>query len=179
MYSIILVFLVLAAQYERWTLPVAVLSAVPFALFGAVGAELLRGLQSDIYFQVGLLVLIGLAAKNAILIVEYAVDQHRLEGLSIVESAEKAARLRFRPIVMTSIAFIAGTFPMVVASGASAASRHSIGTAVVGGMLGATVLAIFFVPLAYVLLTRAVEWWGRKRGKHVEEKTENNGRQAG
>jgi multidrug efflux pump len=177
MYSLILVFLVLAAQYERWTLPIAVLSAVPFALFGAVGAELLRGLQSDIYFQVGLLVLIGLAAKNAILIVEYAADQHQLEGLSIVEAAEKAARLRFRPIVMTSIAFIAGTFPMVVASGASAASRHSIGTAVVGGMLGATVLAIFFVPLAYVLFTRAVEWWGRKRGKHAEEDTENNGRQ--
>lgn len=162
-FGLIMVFLILAAQYERWTLPLAVVTAVPFALFGAIVAVLLRGLASDVYFQVGLLVLIGLAAKNAILIVEYAVDL-RDEGETLINATRHAARLRFRPIIMTSVAFIVGSLPLALASGASSASRHSIGTAVVGGMLGATILAIFFVPLFHVLITRAGEWRSRKKG---------------
>jgi multidrug efflux pump len=168
-FGIIMVFLILVAQYERWSLPLAVLTAVPFALFGAAGFTLVRGLQSDVYFQIGLLVLIGLAAKNAILIVEYAVQLRDSEDKSIIEAGMTAARLRFRPIVMTSLAFIMGTLPLAVATGASSASRHSIGTAVIGGMLGATILAIFFVPLFYVLIARAQEWLARKRGKSTEE----------
>jgi multidrug efflux pump len=167
-FGVIMVFLILAAQYERWSLPLAVVTAVPFALFGAAAANLLRGLSSDVYFQIGLLVLIGLAAKNAILIVEYAVDL-RAEGESVYDAAMHASRLRFRPIIMTSIAFIAGTLPLALASGASSASRHAIGTAVVGGMIGATVLAIFFVPLFYVLIERSANWLRRKRNNNVDK----------
>lgn len=172
-FGVLMVFLILAAQYERWSLPLAVVTAVPFALFGAAGAVLLRGLQSDVYFQIGLLVLIGLAAKNAILIVEYAV-QLRDQGRTIAEAAEEAARLRFRPIIMTSMAFIMGTLPLALASGASSASRHSIGTAVIGGMLGATVLAIFFVPLFFMLISNAQAWLDRKRGKHRRDEAEED-----
>jgi len=156
-FGIVMVFLILAAQYERWMLPLAVVTAVPFAVFGAVLAIWLRGLAVDLYFQIGMLVLIGLAAKNAILIVEFAV-LGRLEGQSVSEAAVNAARLRFRPIVMTSLAFIAGVVPLAVASGAGAGSRHSIGTGVIGGMLGATVLAIVFVPLFYRLIEQASAW---------------------
>lgn len=169
-FGIVMVFLILAAQYERWSLPLAVLTAVPFALFGAAAAVLARGLTSDVYFQIGLLVLIGLAAKNAILIVEYAV-QLRDEGLSAAEAGLKAARLRFRPIIMTSMAFIMGTLPLAVATGASSGSRHSIGTAVIGGMLGATILAIFFVPLFYMLISNAQDWIAEKRGRHDEDES--------
>ncbi|KXS38470.1 MAG: hydrophobic/amphiphilic exporter-1 (mainly G- bacteria), HAE1 family [Halomonadaceae bacterium T82-2] len=166
-FGVVMVILILAAQYERWSLPLVVITAVPFAMFGAAVAVILRGLTSDVYFQVGLLVLIGLAAKNAILIVEFAVDQ-RQAGKGIVESAKEAARLRFRPIIMTSFAFIVGVIPLATATGASSASRHSIGTAVIGGMLGATLIAIFFVPMFFTLVTRFETWLDRKRGKTGE-----------
>jgi multidrug efflux pump len=154
LFGLVMVFLILAAQYERWTLPVAVLAAVPFAVFGAILAIYLRGIENDVYFQVGLITLIGLAAKNAILIVEFASEQHRA-GRPVFDSAMEAARLRFRPIVMTSLAFILGVLPLATAAGAGSASRHSVGTGVIGGMLAATFLAIFFVPLFYRLVTRS------------------------
>jgi multidrug efflux pump len=150
--GLLVVFLILAAQYERWTLPMAVLLAVPFAMFGAICAVFLRGLSNDIYFQVALVTLIGLSAKNAILIVEFAV-MLRKSGESIVTAAIKAAQLRFRPIIMTSLAFILGCIPLAVSSGAGCASRHSIGTGVIGGMIGATIFAPLFVPLFYILIT--------------------------
>lgn len=152
-FGIIMVFLILAAQYERWSLPVAVITAVPFGVFGAVVAVLMRGLANDVYFQIGLLVLIGLSAKNAILIVEFAI-QRRAQGLSVFEAASEAAKIRFRPIVMTSLAFILGCVPLAISTGAGAGSRHSIGTGVIGGMLAATFLAIFFVPMFYRLIDR-------------------------
>jgi hydrophobe/amphiphile efflux-1 (HAE1) family protein len=155
-FGLIMVFLILSAQYERWSLPISVLLAVPFGLFGALVTVWLRGLTNDIYFQISLLVLIGLSAKNAILIVEFAVLQ-REQGMSAVDAAVAAARLRFRPILMTSIAFILGSLPLAIATGAGAASRHSIGTGVVGGMLSATFLAVLFVPLFYTLLSRRDE----------------------
>jgi multidrug efflux pump len=147
-FGLVMVFLILAAQYEKWSLPFGVLMAVPFALFGAVLSILMRGIENDIYFQIGLLTLIALAAKNGILITEFAVMK-RAEGLSIYDAALEAARLRLRPIVMTSIAFILGCVPLAIASGASANSRHSIGTGVIGGMLGATLIAIFFIPMFF------------------------------
>lgn len=155
-FGLILVFLILAAQYERWTLPLAVVTAVPFAVFGAILAVWLRGIQNDVYFQVGLVTLIGLAAKNAILIVEFAVLL-RAEGKSIFDSALEAAKLRFRPIVMTSLAFILGCVPLAISSGAGSASRHSIGTGVIGGMLAATLLATFLIPMFYLLVESAAQ----------------------
>jgi len=155
-FGIVAVFLILAAQYERWSLPFAVLLAVPFAVFGALLAVWLRGQANDVYFQIGLVTLIGLAAKNAILIVEFAAQRHA-EGKPLVEAAAAGARLRFRPIVMTSLAFVLGVLPLAVSSGAGAASRHSIGTGVLGGMLGATFIAIFFIPVFYYLVGRASE----------------------
>ena len=151
--ALVMVFLILAAQYESWSLPAAVLLAVPFALFGALLAVWLRGFHNDIYFQIGLVTLIALAAKNAILIVQFAVLQ-RQRGLSTAEAAVSGATLRFRPIVMTSAAFILGAVPLAASSGAGAASRHSIGTGVIGGMLAATFVAVLFVPLFYVVLSR-------------------------
>ena len=151
LFAIVMVFLILAAQYERWSLPLAVLLAVPFALVGALAAIYLRGLDNDVYFQIGLVTLIGLAAKNAILIVEFAIMKRR-EGLSAGEAALAAARLRFRPIIMTSAAFILGCVPLAISTGAGSASRHSIGTGVIGGMLAATLIAIFFIPMFYRLI---------------------------
>ncbi|WP_169999934.1 multidrug efflux RND transporter permease subunit [Campylobacter sp. RM9328] len=162
-FGMIFVFLILAAQYERWLIPLAVITAVPFAVFGSLLATWARGLTNDVYFEVGLLLLIGLSAKNAILIVEFAM-QERENGKSIFDAAVSAARLRFRPIVMTSIAFTLGVFPMVISSGAGAASRHSLGTGVVGGMIAATTIAIFFVPLFYYLLENLnAKFWNKNK----------------
>lgn len=152
-FGLLMVFLVLAAQYESWSVPFAVILAVPFGVFGALSAVWLRGMNNDIYFQIGLVTLIGLAAKNAILIVEFANHRHEA-GMSSAQAAIEAARLRFRPIIMTSMAFILGVVPLVFATGAGAASRQSIGTGVFGGMLAATFLAIFFVPLFFVLIRK-------------------------
>ena len=155
-FGILMVFLILAAQYERWTLPFAVITAVPFALFGALLATWTVGLTNNVYFQIGLVTLVGLAAKNAILIVEFAVMKHE-EGMSLLESALEAARLRFRPIAMTSLAFILGCVPLVTSSGAGAASRHALGWPVIGGMLAATFIAIFFIPLFFRLIMKRSE----------------------
>ncbi|MGD9254367.1 MAG: multidrug efflux RND transporter permease subunit [Chromatiales bacterium] len=152
-FALLMVFLILAAQYEQWSLPIAVITAVPFGIFGALVAVWLRGMENDVYFQIGLVTLIGLSAKNAILIVEFAEQQYKEAGKSAFESAIAAARLRLRPILMTSLSFILGAMPLVLASGAGAASRHSIGTGIIGGMIGATTLALFFVPLFYYLIT--------------------------
>lgn len=154
--GIVMVFLILAAQYERWSLPMAVIATVPFALFGSLVAIWLRGLNNDIYFQIGLITLIGLAAKNAILIVEFAVLK-RQEGLPLYDAIIEASRLRLRPIIMTSFAFILGCFPLAISSGAGSASRHSIGTGVIGGMLAATFLAVFFVPLFFKITAQLTE----------------------
>ena len=135
---------------------------MPFAVFGAILAVWLRGIQNDVYFQVGLVTLIGLAAKNAILIVEFAVLL-RAEGKGIFDSAYEAAKLRFRPIVMTSLAFILGCVPLAISTGAGSASRHSIGTGVIGGMLAATLLATFLIPMFYLLVESLAEKLGRKK----------------
>jgi HAE1 family hydrophobic/amphiphilic exporter-1/multidrug efflux pump len=149
--AVIMVFLILAAQYERWSLPLSVLLALPFGTFGALAAVWLRGYSNDVYFQIGLVTLLGLAAKNAILIVQFAELKER-EGLSPAASALEAARLRFRPILMTSLAFIFGVLPLALSTGAGAGARRSVGTGVMGGMLAATFLAIFFVPMFFKLL---------------------------
>ena len=152
-FGIVMVFLILAAQYEKWSLPLAVILAVPFGLFGALAAVMLRGMPNDIYFQIGLVVLIGLAAKNAILIVEFAAQKYA-EGMNTIDAAIEAARLRFRPIVMTSLAFILGVFPLVKATGAGSAARRSMGTGVFGGMLAATFIATIFIPMFFTWLQR-------------------------
>jgi len=148
----IMVFLILAAQYERWSLPLSVMLVLPFGTFGALAAVHLRGLTNDVYFQIGLVTLLGLAAKNGILIVEYALLKNE-EGLSPSGAAVEAARLRFRPILMTSLAFILGVVPLAFSTGAGAGARTAVGTGVMGGMLAATFLAIFFVPMFFKLIT--------------------------
>jgi len=162
--AIVMVYLILSALYERWRLPAAVVLAVPFAVFGALGLVGLRGMENDIYFQIGLVVLIGLAAKNAILIVEFA-QQGLLAGMGARDAAVQAARLRFRPIVMTSLAFVFGVMPLMFASGAGSAARRSMGTGVVGGMLLATFVATLFVPLFFTVFARR-----QKMGEREEEK---------
>jgi HAE1 family hydrophobic/amphiphilic exporter-1/multidrug efflux pump len=152
-FGVIMVFLILAAQYEKWSLPLAVIMAVPFALLGALALVFVRGMPNDIYFQIGLVVLIGLAAKNAILIVEFAAQKYA-EGMNAVDAALEAARLRFRPIVMTSLAFVLGVMPLAFSTGAGAAARRSMGTGVFGGMLAATFIATIFVPLFFKWLER-------------------------
>jgi hydrophobe/amphiphile efflux-1 (HAE1) family protein len=154
--GLVMMFLVLAAQYESWSIPFAVMFGLPFGVFGALLAVWLAGMSNDIYFQVGLIAVIGLAAKNAILIVEFASELRR-QGRTIVEAAVEAARERFRPILMTSFAFILGVSPLLTASGAGALSRHSLGVSVVFGMLGATVIGVFFIPLFFVGIRRLSE----------------------
>jgi multidrug efflux pump len=154
--GLVMVFLVLAAQYESWSIPFAVLLGIPFGAFGAFLGVWLRGQPSDVYFQIGLLVVVGLAAKNAILIVEFA-DQLRGQGRSIRDAAIEAAHERFRPILMTSFAFILGVGPLLLATGAGAQSRHSIGTGVFFGMLAATTVGVFFIPLFFYLIARLGE----------------------
>ena len=152
-YAIVFVFLILAALYESWSIPFAVIMAVPFAFFGAVLGLWLRGMEADIYYQVGLITLVGLSAKNAILMVEFAMQKLK-EGYPLLEATIEGAKIRFRPIVMTSFAFIMGSLPLALSIGAGANSRHIIGTTVVGGMISLTMIGIFFVPLFYYLIMR-------------------------
>ena len=154
--SITLVFMVLAALYESWTSPAAVILVVPMAMVGVLLALMIRGLENDLYTQVGLVLMIALASKNAILIVEFARDLHA-QGLSITEAAVEATRRRFRPIIMTSFAFILGVTPLLYAGGAGAASQRAIGTVVFGGMLSSTLLAIPFVPVFFVIMQNLSE----------------------
>ncbi|MDV0436763.1 efflux RND transporter permease subunit [Xanthomonas sacchari] len=165
--SALVVFLVLAALYESWSIPLSVMLVVPLGLLGAVAAVMLRGLPNDVFFKVGLITIIGLSAKNAILIVEFARQLHR-DGQGLVEAATNAARLRLRPILMTSLAFALGVVPLMLASGASAETQHAIGTGVFGGMVSGTVLAIFFVPAFFVcvvgLQERVARWRARRGG---------------
>jgi hydrophobe/amphiphile efflux-1 (HAE1) family protein len=149
--SILIVFLCLAALYESWAIPFSVIMVVPLGVFGALLGAVLTWKMNDVYFQVGLLTTIGLASKNAILIVEFAKELYE-GGMSLVESALQAVRMRLRPILMTSLAFILGVLPLVLGSGAGAGAQHALGTAVIGGMLSGTILAIFFVPLFFVLV---------------------------
>jgi multidrug efflux pump subunit AcrB len=164
--GLVLVFLVLAAQYESWSIPFAVILGIPFGVLGAFLGVWLRGIPSDIYFQVGLITVVGLAAKNAILIVEFA-NELRARGLSVRDAAMEAARERFRPILMTSLAFIFGVAPLMIASGAGAASRHSLGTGVFAGMLTATSVGIFFIPLFFAVIRGVTERWRGRAGAAV------------
>jgi len=155
-FGLIIVFLVLAAQYESWTLPGAVMSAVPFGILGALATNWIRGLENDVYFQIGLLVLIGLGAKNAVLRVSAAVE-FRHQGKTIMEATVLAGEQRLRPIIMTSLAFAMGCLPLALAMGAGANARHSIGTGIIGGMLGETTLAMLYVPLLFYLFDQLAE----------------------
>lgn len=165
--SLILVYLVLAAQYESWVLPFIILLGVPLAVVGGLGAQFLRGLSNDVFCQVGLVLLIGLAAKNSILIVEFA-EQLRERGLSIPDAAVEASRIRLRPILMTSFAFILGVLPLAVATGAGAGARNSVGTSVAGGMLASTFLSIFFIPVLYVVIRSLAPGKARRSAKDDE-----------
>jgi HAE1 family hydrophobic/amphiphilic exporter-1 len=160
-FSLLIVFLLLAAQYESWTLPFGVLLGTPIAVLGAVGALWLGRFQFDVFSQIGLVMVIGLAAKNAILIVEFAKEEYE-RGADLVEAALAAARLRLRPILMTALAFILGVVPLVLSSGAGANSRQILGTTVLGGMLAATAIAIFIIPVTFYVSER----FGRRRVSH-------------
>jgi HAE1 family hydrophobic/amphiphilic exporter-1 len=155
----LVVYLTLSAQYESFVLPFIVLLAVPMAMLGALGAQWVRGLENDVYCQIGLVMLVGLSSKNAILIVEFA-EQLRHRGMPLVEAAIEAARIRLRPILMTSFAFILGVVPLVVATGAGSKGRHSVGTTVFGGMIMSTILNLFFIPVLYLVIEGS-----RERGK--------------
>ncbi|WP_035058154.1 efflux RND transporter permease subunit [Desulfuromonas sp. TF] len=181
-FGLIMVFLILAAQYEKWTLPIGVVLAVPFAILGALFFTWIAGLENDVYFQVGMVTLVGLAAKNAILIIEFAAENVRA-GMALEEAAIEAARLRLRPIVMTSLAFILGCVPMAIAHGAGANSLRAIGTGVIGGMLASTLVASFFVPLFFVLLEGVGGLFSRrkkkKRGAEDRPATGGSGEEGG
>ncbi len=163
-FGLIIVFLILAAQFESWSLPGSVMTAVPFGILGALILNWMRGLENDVYFQIGLLVLIGLGAKNAVLRVTFAVEL-RQKGLSIIDATIKAGEERLRPIIMTSLAFILGVLPLAIATGAGANARHSIGTGIIGGMLGETTLAMLYVPLFFYLFDRLAERSKEKKDK--------------
>jgi HAE1 family hydrophobic/amphiphilic exporter-1 len=166
--AVTLVYLVLAAQYESWFTPLAVILVVPLGILGAIGATSLRGMDNNLFTQIGIVLIIALASKNAILIVEFATEIRR-RGVPIREAAIEAARLRFRPILMTSFAFILGVLPLVFAKGAGAAGQQALGTAVFGGMLASTILAVFFVPVFYVVFQGLAElWYGRHKKKPAE-----------
>ena len=160
--SMLVVFLVLAALYESWTIPLSVMMVVPLGLLGAVLAVIMRDMPNDVFFKVGMITIIGLSAKNAILIVEFAKQLHE-SGKGLLESTLEAARMRLRPILMTSLAFTLGVVPLMIASGASAETQHAIGTGVFGGMVSGTILAIFFVPVFYFSVMSLVEKFTRKK----------------
>jgi HAE1 family hydrophobic/amphiphilic exporter-1 len=160
----LVVYLTLSAQYESFVLPFIVLLAVPMALLGALGAQWLRGLQNDVYCQIGLVMLVGLSSKNAILIVEFA-EQLRQRGMPLMDAAVESARIRLRPILMTSLAFILGVVPLVLASGAGEKGRHSVGTTVFGGMIMSTFLNLIFIPVLYLI----IEGWRERRSERGRE----------
>ncbi len=166
--SVVIVFLVLAALYESWAVPLAVLLIVPMGVLGAVLFSMLRGLSADVYFNVGLITIIGLAAKNAILIVEFAIEEEQ-RGLRRIDAVKAAAKLRLRPIIMTSLAFTMGMVPLVLASGAGAASRIAVGTGVMGGMIAATVLGIFLIPMLYLLVRRKISRKQPQAAGHLDD----------
>src|SRR6185437_688839 len=151
--SILVVFLCLCALYESWSIPFAVMLVIPLGVLGSVALTSIRGLQDDVYFKIGLIAIIGLSVKNAILIVQFAVDEQK-QGKGLIAATLEACRIRLRPIMMTSIAFILGVLPLAISTGAGANSRHAIGTGVVGGMIGATVLGVMLVPVFYVVVRR-------------------------
>jgi len=161
--SLIIVFLCLAALYESWSVPVAVILVVPLGILGALAAATFRELPNDVYFKVGLLTTVGLSTKNAILIIEFALDLQK-QGRGLIESILEAVKLRLRPILMTSIAFILGVMPLVLSNGAGSASQNAIGTGVAGGMVTGTILAVFLVPVFYLVIAKVV---GRKKREEV------------
>ena len=163
--SMLVVFLVLAALYESWSIPLSVMLVVPLGMVGAFIAVMIRGMPNDIFFKVGLITIIGLSAKNAILIVEFAKTL-RQEGMSLVEATVAAAKLRLRPILMTSLAFTCGVIPLVIATGASSETQKAIGTGVFGGMISATILAIFFVPVFFIFVMNMVEKFSQRKHSH-------------
>jgi multidrug efflux pump len=167
-FAILAVFLCLAALYESWTIPLSVILVVPLGVLGVLLATMLRGYSNDVYFQVGLITIIGLSAKNAILIIEFAKDL-QAQGKSVIESALAAAHLRFRPIVMTSMAFTLGVVPLALSSGAGSASQRAIGTGVIGGMVTGTILAVVFVPIFFVVVRTLFKGSERQRRLHAAE----------
>jgi HAE1 family hydrophobic/amphiphilic exporter-1 len=171
--ALLMVFLFLAAQYESWSTPLAVLLSVPLAILGAIIFTLIRGFDNNIYTQIGFVLLIGMSAKNAILIIEFAKQQRDEMGKSTIDAALEAARLRFRPIMMTALSFLLGVVPLVIASGAGANSRVSLGTAVFGGMFLATVAGVFMIPLLYVVVQTAAEKMSRKKPAPTPQPTPN------
>jgi multidrug efflux pump len=167
-FSLLAVFLCLAALYESWSIPLSVLLVVPLGVLGVLLAVTFRGMPNDVYFKVGLITIIGLSAKNAILIIEFAKDL-MAQGKGVVEATLEACHLRFRPILMTSFAFVLGVLPLALASGAGSASQRAIGTGVIGGMLSATFLAIFFIPLFFVVVRRVFKGSERQRRLYAHE----------
>jgi len=167
-FAILAVFLCLAALYESWSIPMAVILVVPLGVLGVIVATLLRNYSNDVYFQVGLITIIGLSAKNAILIIEFAKDL-QAQGKSVVAAALEAAHLRFRPIIMTSMAFTLGVLPLALSSGAGSASQRAIGTGVIGGILTGTVLAVVFVPIFFVVVRGVFKDSARQQQVHAEQ----------
>jgi multidrug efflux pump len=174
--SLLAVFLVLAALYESTSIPVAVLLVVPLGVLGALSFTIMRDMPNDVYFKVGLIAIIGLSAKNAILIIEFAKDL-QAQGMDLVEATLTAVKLRFRPIIMTSLAFILGVLPLVVATGAGSASQRAIGTGVMGGMIAATVLAVFFVPVFFVVVRRLFKGSERQRKLYAAHMDNNEAKE--